>query len=72
NNIRPHRSLGLLTPLEFAAKETVPHPFETNLQGMGYTPATPAFRPSLDSLYNLTLNHIINPLRRTLNPAQLA
>ncbi len=36
NNIRPHRSLGLLTPLEFAAKETAPEPFETNLQGMGY------------------------------------
>ena len=72
NNIRPHRSLGLLTPLEFTAKEIAPDPFETNPQGMGYTQATPSFRPSLDSLYNLTLNHIINPLRLTLNAVQFA
>jgi len=30
NNIRPHRSLGLLTPLEFAAQETAPEPCEIN------------------------------------------
>ena len=34
NNIRPHRSLALLTPLEFAAQETAPDPFEINFQGM--------------------------------------
>ncbi len=39
---------------------------------MGYTRATPSLRPSLDTLYNLTLNHIINPLRLTLNAVQFA
>ncbi|MBK1860093.1 transposase [Cerasicoccus arenae] len=72
NNIRPHRSLGLLTPLEFAAQETQPEPCEINLKGMGYTRATPSFRPSLDTLYQLTINHIINPLRLTYRPVLFA
>ncbi len=72
NNIRPHRSLGLLTPLEFAAQETTPETCGINLQGMGSTRATPSFRPSLDTLYNLTINHIINPLRLTYKAVQFA
>jgi len=72
NHIRPHRSLGLLTPLEFAAQETAPEPYEIITQGLGSTRATPSLRPSLDTLYHLTLNHIINPLRLTYKAAHFA
>lgn len=72
NNIRPHRSLGLLTPLEFAAHEETLETFGITTQGMGSTRATPSLRPSLDTLYNLTLNHIINPLRLTYYAAHFA
>ena len=63
NNIRPHRSLGYITPIRFAQKEI-------NAQGMDYSRATPVFRPSLDTLYNLNINRYINPLRLTLSMAQ--
>ena len=55
NSIRPHRSFGLLTPLEFAGQETDPETCRINLQGMSTTRATPSLRSSLDTLYNLTL-----------------
>ena len=64
NNIRPHRSLGYITPMKFAQKEI------SNPQGMDSSRATPAFRPSLDTLYNLNINQYTNPFRLTHGLAQ--
>ena len=44
-NIRPHRSLGRLTPLEFAAQETDPKTCGIHLQGMGSNLLTPSLHP---------------------------
>jgi putative transposase len=53
NHIRPHRSLGYITPIQFAQKET-----ETSMeQGSGSGRPTASLRPNLDFLYNL--KHII-------------
>lgn len=59
NNIRPHRSLGYITPLAFAQKEA-------SIQEEQCVK-----RPSLDTLYNLKLNWNMNPLRVTHQVAQL-
>ena len=59
NNIRPHRSLGYVTPLEFVqeqSKET-----ESNQ-------CWASLRPNIDILYNI--NHIINTSRLTKAMAQ--
>ena len=49
NHIRPHRSLGYITPIQFAQKET-----ETrDAQGSGSGRPTASLRPNLDFLYNL-------------------
>jgi len=59
NNIRPHRSLGYITPIQFAQKET-PNP-----QGLDSGRPTATLRPSLDTLYNINLNPKLNPFRLT-------
>lgn len=63
NNIRPHRSLGYITPLQFAQQELNP-------QGLVSSQPTASFRPSLDTLYNLNLNQYINLFRLTQCMAQ--
>ena len=65
NNIRPHRSLGYITPLEFTQKEIEEEP-PTQCWASGR--ATPSLRPSIDLLYNI--EHIINPSRLTKALAQ--
>lgn len=79
NNIRPHRSFGLLTPLEFAANEEAYdisnetlEPTEINVQARGFSRGIPSLRPSLDILYNLNQNNTLNPFRLTLNMDQFA
>ncbi len=56
NNVRPHRSLGNITPRCFAE--------DINTEGLGSIRATPSLRPSLDFLYQLNFN--INLSRLTL------
>ncbi len=56
NNVRPHRSLGNITPRCFAE--------DINTKGLGSIRATPSLRPSLDFLYQLNFN--INLSRLTL------
>ena len=63
--IRPHRSLGYITPLEFAQEEIEEEP-PTQCWVSGR--AAPSLRPSIDLLYNL--EHIINPSRLTKALAQ--
>lgn len=70
NNLRPHRSLGLLTPQKFAAREATPQTKEISPQGLGSTRATPSLRPSLDTLYRLTLDYITNQPGLTQRVAQ--
>ena len=65
NHIRPHRSLGYITPLEFTQKEIAEEP-PTQCWASGR--AAPSLRPSIDLLYNL--EHIINPSRLTKALAQ--
>ena len=65
NNIRPHRSLGYITPLEFTQKEIKEEP---PTQCLVSGRATPSLRPSIDLLYNI--EHIINPSRLTKALAQ--
>ena len=65
NNIRPHRSLGYITPLEFTQKQIEEEP-TTQCWASGR--ATPSLRPSIDLLYNI--EHIINPSRLTKALAQ--
>ena len=53
NHIRPHRSLGYITPIQFAQREA-----ETrDGRGSGCSRPTASLRPNLDFLYNL--KHII-------------
>ncbi len=63
NNIRPHRSLGYVTPLEFAQPE-----IETSTQYRDSSRPTASLRPGIDLLYNISDK--INPSRLTLNMAQ--
>ena len=60
NNVRPHRSLGNITPRCFAE--------DINTEGLGSIRATPSLRPSLDFLYQLNFN--INLSRLTLSVDQ--
>jgi len=69
NNIRPHRSLGYITPLEFANKE-ITNNRESTLDSDFSRAITPSFRPSLDILYNLNINQKVNPFRLTHAVAQ--
>ena len=62
NNVRPHRSLGNITPRCFAE--------DINTEGLGFIRATPSLRPSLDFLYQLNFN--INLSRLTLTVDQFA
>ena len=65
NNIRPHRSLGYVTPLEFAQEQ--PEETESNQCWASSRPAA-SLRPNIDILYNI--NHIINTSRLTKALAQ--
>ena len=56
NTIRPHRSLGYITPIRFAERQSQSDPIL--LQGAGSTQSATVLRQSLDLLYNL--KHIIN------------
>ena len=60
NNVRPHRSLGNITPRCFAE--------DINTEGLGSIRATPSLRPSLYFLYPLNFN--INLSRLTLSVDQ--
>ena len=65
NNIRPHRSLGYITPLEFSQElleETEPN------QCLASSRPTASSRPDIDKLYNI--NHTINTSRLTKAMAQ--
>ena len=62
NNVRPHRSLGNITPRRFAE--------DAYKQGSGSIRATSSLRPSLDFLYPLNFN--INLSRLTLTVDQFA
>ena len=62
NNVRPHRSLGNITPRRFAEN--------LKTEGSGSTRATPSLRPNLDFLYQLNFN--INLSRLTLPVDQFA
>jgi len=60
NHIRPHRSLGYVTPIRFAQKELEEH-HAPQCWSSSRPPAS--LRPSIDSLYDL--NHTNNMLRLT-------
>ncbi len=60
NHVRPHRSLGYITPNEFAQDE-VGEKAQGKCRAFGR--ATPSLRPSIDLLYNI--EQIINPSRLT-------
>ncbi len=60
NHLRPHGSLGYISPIEFEQKLEA----ESSSQGKGSSRPPASFRPSLDLLY--TLNHYINPSRLTV------
>ena len=60
NRVRPHRSLGYITPNEFAQDELGEEP-QGQCRALGR--ATPSLRPSIDLLYNI--EQIINPSRLT-------
>ena len=60
NNIRPHRSLGYITPIRFAQKEQEPQPPQCQSSSR---PAA-SLRPGIDFLYNL--KHTVNTPRLTL------
>ena len=62
NHVRPHRSLGNITPRRFAE--------DINTEGSGSIRATPSLHPSLDFLYQLNFN--INLSRLTLPVDQFA
>jgi transposase InsO family protein len=65
NNIRPHRSLGYITPLEFAQEEIEE---TTSTQCWDSGQPTACLRPSIDLLYNI--EQLINPSRLTNALAQ--
>ena len=65
NNIRPHRSLGYITPLKFAQRE-----IEEAAACPDSSRSTISLRPGIDLLYSL--NHIINPARLAKAMAQFA
>lgn len=71
NNIRPHRSLGYITPLKIAEKQIQQteqnNPSE---QCVGYARAMPSLRRSIDFLYNK--KHTIYAKRLTKALAQFA
>ena len=58
NHIRPHRSIGYITPIQFAQKEIA------SAQCSDSSRPTASLRPSIDSLYDL--NHTNNMPRLTL------
>ena len=60
NHVRPHRSLGYITPNEFAQDEVGE---EAKSQCRAFGRATPSLRPSIDLLYDI--EQIINPSRLT-------
>ncbi len=60
NHLRPHGSLGYISPIEFEQKLEA----ESSTQGKGSSRPSASFRPSLDLLY--TFNHYINPSRPTV------
>ena len=62
NHIRPHRSLGYITPLKFAQKEPRTQPPS---QYRAYSRPTASLRPGIDSLYN---PHYNANLFRLTNP----
>ena len=62
NNVRPHRSLGNITPRHFTEN--------LNTEGSGSIRATPSLHPNLDFLYQLNFN--INLSRLTLPMDQFA
>lgn len=62
NHIRPHRSLGYITPIEFA------YPEEVAVQYQDSSRPTASLRPAIDFLYDL--RDIINPVRLTQPVAQ--
>ena len=55
NHVRPHRSLGYITPNEFTQDEVGE---EAKSQCKAFGRATPSLRPSIDLLYNI--EQIIN------------
>ena len=57
NNFRPHRSLGYMTPLEFAQEETE----EGLSQCRDSVRATPSLRTSIDLLYDI--EQVLTPSR---------
>ncbi len=66
NYIRPHRSLGYISPIKFA--QQIAETQEATEQGSGSTRPMASFRQNLDFLYNL--NHIIITSRLTNHMAQ--
>ena len=64
NNIRPHRSLGYISPIKFVQQLDQ----EESEQGSGSTRPTASFRQNLDFLYDL--NHTIITSRLTNHVAQ--
>ena len=65
NHVRPHRSLGYITPNEFTQDEVGE---EAKSQCRAFGRATPSLRPSIDLLYDI--EQIINPSRLTKALAQ--
>lgn len=73
NHIRPHRSLGYITPIQFLTKELQdeqPTENKQPTQCRASTRATPSLRPGIDILYNI--KHNTNTLRLTNALAQFA
>ena len=66
NYIRPHRSLGNISPIKFA--QQIAETQEATEQGSGSTRPMASFRQNLDFLYNL--NHIKITSRLTNHMAQ--
>ena len=65
NHVRPHRSLGYITPNEFAQDEVGE---EEKSQCRAFGRATPSLRPSLDLFYEF--KQVLNPSRLTQTLAQ--